>query len=86
MANIASARKRARQAEKCRQHNMGLRSRMRTYIKNVMKAIDAGDQEEARKLYQAAMPVIDSSARKGIIHANKAARHKRRMNARIRTM
>lgn len=65
---------------------MGLRSRMRTYIKNVMKAIESGDQENARKLFSAAMPVIDSSARKGIIHTNKAARHKRRMNARIRAM
>ncbi len=86
MANIASARKRARQAEKSRQHNMGLRSRLRTYIKNVVKAIDAGDQKAAKDLYVASIPVIDSSARKGIIHANKAARHKRRLNARIRSM
>ena len=86
MANIASARKRARQAEKSRQHNMGLRSRLRTYIKNVVKAIDAGDQKSAQELYTASIPVIDSSARKGIIHSNKAARHKRRLNARIRAM
>ena len=86
MANIASARKRARQAEKSRQHNMGLRSRMRTYIKNVVKAIEAGDQKAAKELYAASVPVIDSSARKGIIHINKAARHKRRLNARIRSM
>ena len=86
MANIASARKRARQAEKSRQHNMSLRSRLRTYIKNVVKAIDAGDQKAAKELYSASVPVIDSSARKGIIHANKAARHKRRLNARIRSM
>ena len=86
MANIASARKRARQSEKSRQHNMGLRSRLRTYIKNVVKAIDAGDQKAAQELYVASVPVIDSSARKGIIHANKAARHKRRLNARIRSM
>ena len=86
MANIASARKRARQAEKSRQHNMGLRSRLRTYIKNVVKAIDAGDQKAAQELYVASVPMIDSSARKGIIHPNKAARHKRRLNARIRSM
>ena len=65
---------------------MGLRSRLRTYIKNVVKAIDAGDQKAAQELYVASVPVIDSSARKGIIHANKAARHKRRLNARIRSM
>lgn len=86
MANIASARKRARQAEKCRQQNMGLRSRMRTYIKNVVKAIESGDQKAAKELYTASVPVIDSSARKGIIHTNKAARHKSRLNARIRAM
>lgn len=86
MANIASARKRARQAEKSRQHNMGFRSRLRTYIKNVVKAIESGDQKAAQELYTASVPVIDSSARKGIIHTNKAARHKSRLNARIRAM
>ncbi len=86
MANIASARKRARTAEKSRQHNVAIRSRMRTHIKNVIKAIDAGNKEEAQKLYQASVSVIDTSARKGIIHANKAARHKQRLNARIRAM
>lgn len=86
MANIASARKRARTAEKSRQHNVAIRSRLRTFIKNVVKAIDAGNKEEAQKLYQDSVSVIDTSARKGIIHANKAARHKQRLNARIRAM
>ena len=86
MANIASARKRARTAEKSRQHNVAIRSRLRTYIKNVVKAIEAGNKEEAQKLYQDSVSVIDSSARKGIIHVNKAARHKQRLNSRIRTM
>jgi len=86
LANSASARKRARQAENSRQHKAGIRSRLRTYIKNVVKAIESGDQEAARTYYTASLPVIDSSARKGIIHTNKAARHKRRLNARIRAM
>jgi len=55
-------------------------------IKNVVKAIEAGNQEEAQTLYKASVPVIDSFARKGIIHTNKAARHKKRLNARIRAM
>ena len=59
---------------------------MRTFIKNVVKAIDDGNKEEAQKLYTASVPVIDSSARKGLIHTNKAARHKKRLNARIRSM
>ncbi len=86
MANIASARKRARTSEKSRQHNVAIRSRLRTYIKNVVKAIEAGNKEEAQKLFQASVSVIDTSARKGIIHMNKAARHKQRLNSRIRAM
>ena len=86
MANIASARKRARTSEKSRQRNVAMRSKMRTFIKNVVKAIDDGNKEEAQKLYTASVPVIDSSARKGLIHTNKAARHKKRLNARIRSM
>ena len=86
MANIASARKRARTAEKSRQRNVAMRSRLRTFSKNVIKAIDEGNKEEAQKLYQDSVSVIDTSARKGIIHANKAARHKQRLNSRIRAM
>ncbi len=86
MANSAQARKRARQAEKSRQHNTGLRSNLRTHIKNTVKAIEAGNKEDAQAAYTAAVPVIDSMAHKGIIHANKAARHKSRLNAHIKTM
>jgi small subunit ribosomal protein S20 len=86
LANIASARKRARTAEKSRQRNVAMRSKLRTFIKNVVKAIDAGNKDEAQQLYVASVPIIDSSARKGIIHTNKAARHKQRLNSRIRTM
>ncbi len=83
MANIKSARKRARQAEKTRKHNMGLRSLMRTRIKNVVKACDAGNKEAAEAAYKAAVPVIDSMINKGIVTKNKAARHKSRLNTRV---
>ena len=83
MANIKSARKRARQSEKTRQHNMGLRSLMRTRIKNVVKACDAGDKDSAEAAYKAAVPVIDSMINKGIVTKNKAPRHKRRLNKRV---
>lgn len=86
MANSAQAKKRARQAEKSRQHNAGLRSKLRTHIKNTVKAIDAGNKEDAQAAYTAASPVIDNMARKGIIHANKAARHKSRLNAHIKAL
>ena len=84
MANIKSARKRARQAEKTRKHNMGLRSTMRTSIKKVINACDEGNHAAAAAAYKEAVPVIDSMVNKGIVHANKAARHKSRVNVRIR--
>ena len=86
MANIASAKKRAKQAEKNRQHNQARRSMLRTYIKKVVRAIESGSREEAEAAYKAAVPVIDSEAGKGLIHANKAARHKSRLNAKIKAM
>ena len=86
MANIKSARKRARQAEKTRQHNMGMRSLLRTKIKNVVKACDAGDKDAASAAYVAAVPVIDSMINKGIVSKNKAARHKSRLNKRVKSL
>lgn len=86
MANSAQARKRVRQAEKARGRNASQRSMMRTHLKNVVNAIDAGDKEAAQAAYTAAVPVIDSSAGKGLIHANKAARHKSRLNSQIQSM
>ncbi len=86
MANIKSAQKRARQAEKTRKHNMGLRSKMRTKIKNVLKAIEAGDKDAAEAAYREAVPVIDSMVNKGIVTKNKAARHKSRLNARLKAL
>lgn len=86
MANIKSAQKRAKQAEKLRKHNMGLRSRMRTKIKNVIKACDAGDRDAAVAAFRDAVPVIDSMVNKGIVNKNKAARHKSRLNQRIKAL
>lgn len=86
MANIQSAKKRARQAIKNRIHNAGQRSHLRTKIKAVVKLIDAGDKSAATEAYKNAVPVIDASVSKKLIHANKAARHKSRLNARIKSM
>lgn len=86
MANSPQARKRAIQAETRRQRNAAQRSTLRTFIKKVVKAIQAGDREAAVKAYQDAVPRIDRAARKGLIHANKAARHKSRLNAHIKDM
>ena len=86
MANIASARKRARQAEKHRRHNAALRSELRSAIRNVRKAIAAGDKKAARTVLAGASSVIDSIADKRIIHKNKAARHKSRLSAKLKSM
>ena len=86
MANTAQARKRARQADKHRAHNAGLRSKLRTFIKKVVYAIQAGDKTQAADAYKAAVPVIDKMAGKGLISKNKAARHKSRLNAHVKTL
>jgi len=86
LANSRQATKRARQGEHRRQHNAMLRSRMRTLIKQTLKAIESGDKKAAESAYRAAVPQIDGGVTKKLIHANKAARHKSRLNARIRAM
>lgn len=86
MANTASARKRARQSEKQRQHNASMRSELRTAVKNVRKAVEAGDKSAAQTVFQRSVSTIDSIADKNIIHKNKAARHKSRLSAAIKGM
>ena len=86
MANIASAKKRARQQEIRRKQNAGQRSMLRTQIKKVVTAIQSKDKDAAAAAYNAAVPVIDSMADKGLIHKNKAARHKSRLNSQIRAL
>jgi len=86
MANSAQAKKRARQAENNRQHNASMRSLMRTRIKNVAKAIATGDKDAASSAYKLAVPAIDRMVSKGLIHKNKAARHKSRLNNHVRNM
>ena len=86
MANSSSAKKRARQGVVRRTRNVGDRSMMRTCIKKVYYAIEAGDKSAAEEAYKVACPVIDRIAGKGLIHMNKAARHKSRMNNNIRGM
>lgn len=86
MANTVQAKKRARQGENHRSRNVSDRSMMRTYIKKVVNTIQTGNLEQAQAAYKEAVPIIDHMATKGIIHKNKAARHKSRLNTRIHTM
>jgi small subunit ribosomal protein S20 len=71
---IASGRKRARQDVKL------------NAIKNVQKAVVAGDKSKAAEIFKAAQSVIDSVADKGLFHKNKAARHKSRLSAKIKAL
>jgi small subunit ribosomal protein S20 len=86
MANSAQARKRARQNVKQRDQNTSLRSQLRTAIKYVRKAVGTTDKTVAQAAFKASIGTIDSIADKGIIHKNKAARHKSRLSAAIKAM
>ena len=86
MANTAQARKRARQAVVQNAHNSALRSRLRTAIKGVRKAVAAGDKTAAAAAFKTAQSTIDSIADKKIVHKNKAARHKGRLNGHIKAL
>jgi small subunit ribosomal protein S20 len=83
---LASGRKRARQDVKLNAHNTALRSRFRTAIKGVQKAVLGGDKAKATEMFKSAQSVIDSIADKGIFHKNKAARHKSRLSAKLKAM
>jgi len=86
LANSPQAKKRARQAVTRRARNVGMASMYRTFIKKVVYAIEAGDKATAETAYKAAVPVIDRMCNKGMVHANKAARHKSRLSTRVQAM
>ena len=86
LANIQSAKKRARQAIKRRAHNVTLRSSVRTSIRRVMKAIQAGNKEAAKAEFAAVVPQIDRMATKGILPKHRAAHYKSQLNSRLRAM
>lgn len=86
MANIRSAKKKARQAVVARARNTTQRSMFRTLIRNVVKAVEAKDKTKAEAAYKEMVPVLDRYAAKGMIHKNKAARHKSRLTERIRAL
>lgn len=86
MANTAQAKKRVRQTAKQRERNFGLRSKLRTAIKSVRKAVAAGDKNVAETVFRKTVSVIDSIASKGIIHKNKASRHKSRLSGAVKAM
>lgn len=58
----------------------------RTYLKRVGTALESGDADAAQAAFTDAVPVLDRMVRRGILHRNKAARHKSRLNAQIRAL
>lgn len=86
MANSAQARKRARQSLARRSRNASLRSKLRTAIKAVRKAVAGGDKAVAQSVFQQSMSVIDSIADKNVMHKNAAARHKSRLSAAVKAL
>jgi small subunit ribosomal protein S20 len=86
LANIASAKKRARQAVKNRVRNVAQRSMIRSTIKKVVKAIESKNKVAAETAYAEMVPVVDRYADRGQLHKNKAARHKSRLLEHIRAM
>ena len=86
MGDIASAKKRARQSEKRRQHNISHRSLLRSSLKKVLSAVQSKDKAAATEASKTAIPVIDRMARKGFIHKNKAARHKHQISAMLKAL
>ena len=86
MANTNQARKRARQAENRRRHNASQRSAMRTAIKKTLAAVDSGNYDDASAAYTAVVPVLDRAVTHGLIHRNKADRHKSRLNSKVKAL
>jgi small subunit ribosomal protein S20 len=86
LANIKSAKKRARQSEQRRLRNISARSMVRTALKKVIKAIESKDKVAATEAFAVAQPVMDRYAARGLIHKNKAARHKSRLSVKIREL
>jgi len=86
MANTKQARKRAEQSTTRNAHNTAQRSRVRTAVKSVRKAIAAGDKKAATDVFRKATGVIDSIADKKVIHKNTAARNKSRLAAALKSM
>lgn len=86
MANIRSAKKRARQSVKRRARNIAARSMVRTYIKNVVKAIERKDKQKSEAALKELVPILDRYATRGLVHKNKAARHKSHLAQQIKAL
>ena len=76
MANIKSQLKRIKTNEKARQRNVAVKSALKTVVRRVRTAADAGDAEAAAAALLTANKALDKAASKGVIHKNQAANRK----------
>jgi|TARA_B100001250_G_scaffold51559_1_gene40286 small subunit ribosomal protein S20 len=86
LANTAQARKRVRQAVKARTRNSAQKSNFRSSIKKVLKSLAEKNKEQSNINFKEAMSIMDKLVTKGLIHKNKAARHKSRLNKHIQKL
>ena len=86
MANIASAKKRARQTIKRTERNKARRSRIRTYVCKVEEALKGGDKAAAEAAFTQAMPELHRGVSKGVLHKNTASRKISRLAAAIKKL
>jgi len=86
MANSAGSKKRARQAVKRNKHNSQIRAKVRTFIKKVTYALEAGNKAEAQGGFATMQKMIDQAVDKGLMHKHQAARKKSRINAQIKAL
>lgn len=86
MANHKSALKRLKQNEKKNERNKHIRSTLRTFIKRVREAVAVKDAAVAKEALEAAIPVIDSAASKGVIHSSNASRSVSRLTRLVNTL
>jgi len=86
LANTAQAKKRIRQSNKSRVRNMSQKTKFRSSIKKVLKSISDRDKNKSNEHFKEATSVIDKLVSKGLIHKNKASRHKSRLNKQIKAL
>ncbi|MCT8976262.1 30S ribosomal protein S20 [Clostridium sp. CX1] len=86
MANIKSAQKRIKVTETKTLRNRMIKSALKTTVKKFLAAVQAGNAEEAKTTFVAAVKALDMAASKGVLHKNKAARNKSRLAAKLNSL
>ncbi len=79
MTSKKSAQKAARAAQRRAEHNIPIRSSVKTYITKARRLILADDLDAAQEAVKRAIIALDKAAQKGVIHPNNAARRKSRL-------